>query len=1162
MSALLDHVLIESVEITRAPGLPRGLKIERFGPGINVITGPNASGKSTTARLLHQLFSDSPAREDIEATVHFSYAGSHWTARRYGPHLTVFREGQPAEMPRFEAMSDDTRSRYLLSLHDLLRADDMAFARVVLKEAAGGYDLERATNEIRQPLPKTESDVTRAWDDARRMRDAARLKQEALAREDAGLQGLREQELEAIAARTRLELLREIDAALEAEDALGDASAQLAELPQILASYRGDEVARLDALDEEERSLHTKVESLNALIQREEAARQASGIDLGLATRELLDRLQGLAASLQHEQTECERAAISLSVANAREAELRAGIASAVRLDAPDDSARQLLAQLSDLAGRRQQAAAELASLNTLSKWVGDFNESGDLGQLQESIRLLRSWLQHPASASADPLNARLRWLLFAAAVVCIAEAIVLGITVQPALSLLALLGVAFGVGGFLLRPATADERERIVDEIEARDLPSPAQWDERSVLATLNELISIEQQELHSRAIAMRWGELPEDFERAQRNLATLDDSLIVLSEELGLANSLSPAVLGQIAEAIRIWRLAVDDVVSAEARLKAMDEQYAATLASFNHLSATFGFAEVGDARHATARLHDLQRREQEANRADQEVERAKHDLHRVVLPGLEAVERARAALLREVAAENTDSVRELERLWSRWGELSRARVECETTLRDRTRNLGEIDLAEWSQERVLGERAELERVAANQQTISQRIGAIVNEVNAARSGTTVDAALRTEERAATAVRERFKARTRQIIADRIADHVRRESEGSSLSPVARIARQRFAEFTQGRYQLQFSIVDGKPLFLAEDRTTGGNALPLDALSSATRVQLLIAVRAAFVESNEREAVLPLFFDETLANSDEARADAMVAATKALSARGRQIFYFTAQQDEVERWQELNPDHVQVDLVVADLASSETRRPVDLPLTIAVKEASVSPPNGHSRDEYRQLLGVGPLDRWAQGNGDIHLWFLEPDLQRLWSLLRHRIDTWGQLRTFVESKAHGVFGLSESEIAAIRARAAACEHLRELARVGRGRPVTALDLEQSGAFTDRYREEAVQLLDECEGDGGLFVQRLKLGTLKGLRQTAIDRVEDHFVGGGHLAFEAQLSETEIQHRALQHGASAIESGTLGLDDFSRLFGDLAVEHKAEPRSLQAIGE
>ena len=93
----------------------------------------------------------------------------------------------------------------------------------------------------------------------------------------------------------------------------------------------------------------------------------------------------------------------------------------------------------------------------------------------------------------------------------------------------------------------------------------------------------------------------------------------------------------------------------------------------------------------------------------------------------------------------------------------------------------------------------------------------------------------------------------------------------------------------------------------FRARDHQTKRD-FELTELSSATRVQLLLSVRLAFVETGETRYRLPLTLDETLANSDDVRASAIIT-TMASLAEDRQIFYFTAQNDEVNKWKEIVP-------------------------------------------------------------------------------------------------------------------------------------------------------------------------------------------------------------------------------------------------------------
>ena len=124
-----------------------------------MITGPNASGKSTTAQLLHQLFWKQETHGDAHLEVRFRYAGDVWTLRRDGHRIICHCNGEAKPQPVFDELTDDTRDRYLLALHDLLRTDDVAFARTIAREAAGGFDLDAAAKSlnyhVKPPSPQS-----------------------------------------------------------------------------------------------------------------------------------------------------------------------------------------------------------------------------------------------------------------------------------------------------------------------------------------------------------------------------------------------------------------------------------------------------------------------------------------------------------------------------------------------------------------------------------------------------------------------------------------------------------------------------------------------------------------------------------------------------------------------------------------------------------------------------------------------------------------------------------------------------------------------------------------------------------------------------------------------------------------------------------------------
>ena len=133
-------------------------------------------------------------------------------------------------------------------------------------------------------------------------------------------------------------------------------------------------------------------------------------------------------------------------------------------------------------------------------------------------------------------------------------------------------------------------------------------------------------------------------------------------------------------------------------------------------------------------------------------------------------------------------------------------------------------------------------------------------------------------------------------------------RENAIKNAPPVFQRAEENFRRVTDERYTL---IIPQDNIFRARDNQRGLD-FDLTELSSATRVQLLLSVRLAFVETQETNFRLPITLDETLANSDDHRAQAIIRTMSTLAA-DRQIFYFTAQQDEVDKW----CDYVRPDLL-----------------------------------------------------------------------------------------------------------------------------------------------------------------------------------------------------------------------------------------------------
>lgn len=140
-----DQLAFAEIDIRKAPGISPGFTIRNLSPDINIVYGPNASGKSTTARAIQALIWPHPSSlrgHALGGT--FGFDGDRWTIDAEFGRVTRTRAGKPAEPPLLTPIDD--RGRYTLGLPDLLASENQPFAQAILKESTGGFDLEAIAN--------------------------------------------------------------------------------------------------------------------------------------------------------------------------------------------------------------------------------------------------------------------------------------------------------------------------------------------------------------------------------------------------------------------------------------------------------------------------------------------------------------------------------------------------------------------------------------------------------------------------------------------------------------------------------------------------------------------------------------------------------------------------------------------------------------------------------------------------------------------------------------------------------------------------------------------------------------------------------------------------------------------------------------------------------
>ncbi|MFB6307485.1 MAG: hypothetical protein ABEH43_10980, partial [Flavobacteriales bacterium] len=116
-----SSLYIKTFSIYKMPGFQQGLKpYEGLTKGINIIAGPNASGKSSTAKLIQHLFRQKGSRGyHAEATL--DIAGEEWWIKLDEGQIQIQREGQEDQLRALP--SKESLDHYMLAFHQLVNEE-------------------------------------------------------------------------------------------------------------------------------------------------------------------------------------------------------------------------------------------------------------------------------------------------------------------------------------------------------------------------------------------------------------------------------------------------------------------------------------------------------------------------------------------------------------------------------------------------------------------------------------------------------------------------------------------------------------------------------------------------------------------------------------------------------------------------------------------------------------------------------------------------------------------------------------------------------------------------------------------------------------------------------------------------------------------------------
>jgi len=1207
-----DRLWFERLELERLPGLERGgFTLDGLSPGVNVIHGPNGSGKTTTARAIHSLLwpeSGAPAGRRLRAALRIG--GEPWEIELDHDRQLYRAGGERADRPVLPPA--DVSDRYHLTLQDLLATEGAAgtsgqrFARQIAEELAGGFDFESARAAVHaRPAPGRPKKLIDRYGAAKAKVREVEETQRRLLDEEAELGRLRRELAASREAARKLEMVQAQSSWLDAREAADEAARRLASYPAAMERLVGDEADRVTALEQRVRDERQALERVRERTATEERRREAARLPPEGLSDEVLEVLRRRSETLEHLEDQLEREADRLTRACERQARARRGLSTgdaawqdeaAPASDGGEPAPPDLPAwqEVVDLARRWEIHRGETAQVARVEEWIGRVETATTaerLDRLRDATRILRRWLRRPGGAWRPRLPALAAALALAGAGV---YAILVGF--DPLWG-----GASAGSGLVVLvwmlleRHSARRQRAELAAEYEAlrrgdEELVAPGSWTAAEVAGALDDLerdlseVRLEEEK------AVRWHGLAGRRDELAQRGAALARERDALLDRLGalpaLGSEVDPAPLASFVEALAVWREATTEVTEAEAARAMLLEKRGSVLESIARELEALGDGAPEDAIEAASRIASLRDRAGEHRRAGEalaalvgaEGERSRVEARlREAEEGLAAIYRA----LDLRAGDRTGLARLLERFddYRAAGDAAREaqwrRTEAEAALArlggepaegpEGAAQPGEVDRATLEAE---GER--LAARAGEVEALIRRLQDLETRIRAARGGHDLEDALAELDAAEQDLRRARDAEARKVVAWRLTAWLRSAAGRSHRPVVLRQATDLFARFTRGRYEL-LDPEGVPPVFRAREGETG-LVRRLDELSAGTRVQLLIAVRLAFAESQERGLRLPLVLDETLANSDEWAAEAVMEALLEVAGPdggvgGRQVLYFTAQHDEVAKWQAALAAHEEASPpAVVDLGRlRQWQRAAERPRLEVGHSAPEPPPEppaktrsastAERRAEYARALDVPGLDPWS-GPGGVHLWYLVDSPDALHTLLSRDIEHWGQLQTLGRASAERLLGggkegeEGEERWLCAAARARCLGVLFAAWREGRGKPVDRGVLLASGAVNaDTFLDKIADLARDLGGDAAALVAALRERSderTKGFLNKKTEELVDYLAAEGFLDERPRLGPDGLEQRALAALGQEIAEGRLSVAEIRELIAGL----------------
>ena len=1121
------------------PGLAEGFTLRDLDPALNLVIGPNGSGKTSLCRAFRLLFYPEESIEDfvqIEAQV--AVGKTLYTVTRIGSEIR-WRDEVGNLLPREPLKLPEHRfvRCYTLTVDDFFTEGETekTIYRHILRELSGGYDLVR----VRESAP-FQPKIHHARREAQILREATRAYHAVLdahmsiAKEEARLEELRSSLDRADEASRRLHQLQAVVVARERRRRCVELHASLAEFPENMEAINGGEWERGKRLQEQISHLDKRIEMAcreKQLAEQERSKECGESLssshviaDFALVRRQIADlrearfHRESALGLLQEARAQAEAIATALTGTNgSTQGKIHAEI-----------TASEVRAAEADIEYLREKRVNLKASEALLAYLDPVPDAEHNLNQLRQVRHACIDWLVHA------PVTRGI-WVAGALSLISALMLLMVAFSLTPAWTLLSLPLGAFPILALWQKNQGREHRRKseAIGKRMAEDwLASPKiPWTRAEITAQLSSLDrAIGEAALHRRMhewAAVIRQEVHENKRLYAEALRTASEHTQGFGFDSGILDASLTRWLRLVAEQDETLKSSRQAEIGHTRAMRAAEklENTLSTLVSMPcQALAAMSIDELISFVDRVER--EGQAIESQKHRVDSAVEmHTRFSEQRALLQDELSALFASTGLM-EVAQE--ERWRELERRVSAhgaWSRLREALVEAREGERiaclpiaQAPEMLALIDKPGTLEEEMFA----LQALTTERDAVLREIARVEKSVTDAMAQRGLEEARATQEMARARLQERFTEALYSVAGEMVMEEVMGEYEARTRPRVLVQAQEWFRRFTRNQFTLRFRTEAEAGLSAVENAS--GEERLLVQLSSATRMQLLLAVRLAFALEAESEAIpLPFFLDEVLTMSDPQRYREVIRALHILSTEDdRQLFYLSAQPTEIGLWEEAFEDRPKIiDLQAVrqrgEGLGEEVRYFALPPLPDACPE-----PLDLSAHAYGNLLGVPRIERWQRWEAIHPFHLLIDQLDWLPPLVNAGADSLGGLCSLIEAGAAEAL-LDKRAVSSLLGRIEALRTYLLAAREGYGRPLTRVELEHA-PISPGFREKIFALCERFEGEAKAFLQALDNGEVSRFHRRGAprERLADWLADEYFIDPRERLTAAAIEHRVI----------------------------------------